>query len=381
MVSIKPVKINKRGNSFQLYYYNPYGERRRLSIGTDNLQAQRMAVRFTDWLLEGKDPELEIKKAPQKERAKAVTLKDLFPIFMVRHGKFRSKAMQINYRNSFKNICRCNKLSNAYIDSIKKGLVLDYANARIEDDKVKPATVNRELSFLKCMLSQTVEWNLLDNSPLKGLKLLPESGKRDVDLTDQQITALLKELPEPIANIAEFAIYSGIRKENILSLKIESIRFHEHEQSGEIKLIEKGDKKALKPIPPQAVAVLKRVINGGDEGFVFINPGTGTRYKCIHKTFDRVVRKLGLTVTGSKLRFHDLRHVFATRLLRAGASLDMVRYLLGHKDRSTTDRYTTVDMNYIGNALSLMPTIRGTGNKKSLASDTPRILNLTADTY
>ena len=35
---------------------------------------------------------------------------------------------------------------------------------------------------------------------------------------------------------------------------------------------------------------------------------------------------------GTKLRFHDLRHVFATWLHKAGVSLDELRFLLGHKD-------------------------------------------------
>ena len=41
--------------------------------------------------------------------------------------------------------------------------------------------------------------------------------------------------------------------------------------------------------------------------------------------------------------FHDLRHVFATWLLRTVVSLDAVRELMGHKDRSTTDHYATLN--------------------------------------
>ena len=37
--------------------------------------------------------------------------------------------------------------------------------------------------------------------------------KRDVYLTVQQAATLLDELPEPIADIVEFAIYTGFRKE------------------------------------------------------------------------------------------------------------------------------------------------------------------------
>lgn len=78
MANFKPVKIIKHGKSYQFYYYNHRGERRRLSIGQDSEHVRRIAVRFTDWLLEGKDPELELKKAQQNEEAKTISLHNFF---------------------------------------------------------------------------------------------------------------------------------------------------------------------------------------------------------------------------------------------------------------------------------------------------------------
>ena len=106
-----------------------------------------------------------------------------------------------------------------------------------------------------------------------------------------------------------------------------------------------------------------------EEGFVFINPKTGTRYHSIHKTFDKVVRRVGLTVDGTKLRFHDLRHVFATWLLNAGVSLDMLRPLMGHRDRNTTDRYATIDKIVASEALNAMPRIRANAKTDSLNNE------------
>ena len=39
------------------------------------------------------------------------------------------------------------------------------------------------------------------------------------------------------------------------------------------------------------------------------------------------------------LRFHDLRHTAATRMVDAGAPLSVVQELLGHRDIHTTRRY------------------------------------------
>ncbi len=83
---------------------------------------------------------------------------------------------------------------------------------------------------------------------------------------------MLDSLPESIANIVEFAIYTGFRKENILSLRIESIRFYELTSTGEVMLNIKGGRTELYPLGPASIDLLKRVISDKKEGFVFVNP-------------------------------------------------------------------------------------------------------------
>ena len=102
---------------------------------------------------------------------------------------------------------------------------------------------------------------------------------------------------------------------------------------------------------------------------MFINPVTKTRYISIHKSFGKVVKKLGLTVNETKFRFHDLRHVFATWLHREGVSLDTLRPLMGHRIRATTDRYTTIDRKIAGRVLNLIPRIRDFKEKEYVTGE------------
>jgi len=245
-------------------------------------------------------------------------------------------------------------------------------HTRIDQDNVTAATVNREAAFLKVMYSCAADWEIIENNPLKNLRLFPEAEKRNVDLTVEQARALLDELPDPIANIVEFAIYTGFRKDNILSLKIESVRFHNLTQTGEVELIIKGNRREIFPLGPAAVDVLRRALGSRKTGYAFTNPKTRTRYYSIHKAFDKAVRQIGLTVNGTKFRFHDLRHVFATWLHQQGVSLDILRPLMGHRDRATTDRYTTIDRIFAGKVLSVMPRIRNHEDEKASTTNLSR---------
>ncbi len=358
MANIKSVRIKEtKYGTYSLHYTNPDGCRRRLSVGKDYQHAQRLAVRFSDWLLEGKDPESEIKMNCQRETVRSVTIRNFYNTFMRRYGCLQSKNMLSSYHYCYKNICRCPKLADSILSTVTKDIMLDYMHLRMKQDGVGPATVNKEMNFVRSMLSRAIEWGILDQNPLRGFKKFREPEKRRVNITPQQVNNLLNLLPEPIENIVEFAVYSGFRKENILSLKIEQICFHDLTLTADVELIIKGGRQETFPLGHSAVEVLKRAIGKRKEGHVFINSQTGTRYVSIHKTFNRAVSKLGLTVNGTKLQFHDLRRIFCTWLLREGVSLDVIRELAGHLDRRTTDQYATIDRMEARKYLSLLPKI------------------------
>ena len=53
---------------------------------------------------------------------------------MERHGSERRPKTQMSYRNSFKNISRCPSLVNIELSAISKSIVLDYMNARKNEE-------------------------------------------------------------------------------------------------------------------------------------------------------------------------------------------------------------------------------------------------------
>ena len=63
--------------------------------------------------------------------------------------------------------------------------------------------------------------------------------------------------------------------------------------------------------------------------FVFPN-------KSVRTAFENACRRADI----KELRFHDLRHTFATRLVEQGIDLITIKELLGHHSVKVTERYT-----------------------------------------
>ncbi|MGB7293640.1 MAG: tyrosine-type recombinase/integrase [Thermodesulfobacteriota bacterium] len=82
-------------------------------------------------------------------------------------------------------------------------------------------------------------------------------------------------------------------------------------------------------------------LKSGGSGYVFLS-SQGTPYKR-HDSLNRAfARACWLSVVRS-LRFHDLRHTSATRMIEKCVSIVAVNKILGHADLKTTMRYAHPD--------------------------------------
>ena len=69
------------------------------------------------------------------------------------------------------------------------------------------------------------------------------------------------------------------------------------------------------------------------------------------KNFKKAVRDSGLN---DNIHFHILRHSFASRLIQKGASLFVVKELLGHEDIKATQIYSHLKTENLAEAVNLL---------------------------
>ncbi|MBW2605286.1 MAG: site-specific integrase [Deltaproteobacteria bacterium] len=98
----------------------------------------------------------------------------------------------------------------------------------------------------------------------------------------------------------------------------------------------KNGKYRLIPVNTPLFNELQRLHKQKTPPYVFTNPRTQKPYTTVKTAFLAACRRAGI----ENLRFHDLRHTFATRLIEAGVDIETVRDLLGHYSVTLTQRYT-----------------------------------------
>jgi integrase len=87
--------------------------------------------------------------------------------------------------------------------------------------------------------------------------------------------------------------------------------------------------------------ILGKVRIRGKSEYVFAKRD-GSPYKDIRKPFEKALREARV----GRIRFHDLRHTFASQLVMKGVDLMTVKELLGHKTIQMTMRYAHLSQDH-----------------------------------
>lgn len=314
--------IYKRGNIYWIQYAGLDGKIIRESSGSTKARdAESKLLDRRQAVKEGLQPELQkIENHMFKELA------DAYIIWAERQRCFGSKIYLIKQL--------VNKFGNLPLRRFSTMLVEQYQTERMQNGN-KPATVNRFLATLKHMFTKAVDWNMVEENTLKGIrkvKLLQENNKRLRFLSEEECNRLLDSCDSHLKPIVLTAMNTGMRKAEILNLHWDQVDL----KHGFILLdITKNGERRELPINDPLREMLQGQMRRLDAPVVFYDPKSGQPYKDIKHSFTSACRRAGI----KDFHFHDLRHTFASHMVMGGVDLATIKDLLGHKTLSMTLRY------------------------------------------
>jgi integrase len=185
-----------------------------------------------------------------------------------------------------------------------------------------PATINRQLAMLRRIGNLAYQWGWIDQPAGKRVTLLRESQERHVYLTQAQVAAIASRTKqEGTRDAIWLAATTGLRRGELLALT------PEHYRDGALWLAtSKSGRPRRVPVPTDARYICDRL-------------PLRTTAKALRTDFIQARIAAGLP----HVRFHDLRHTFASWAVAAGVDLRLLKDLMGHSTMQMTSRYAHLD--------------------------------------
>lgn len=325
-------KVRKRGDSWQIDYFDPNGKRVRQSFKKKKDAEAELAKRVS---LIAEKRYLDVKKYY------TTTLGELLE-------KYTENWQHQASFESWKATCLKRFKSHFGEETLLANIrYVDLETYRNQLRKTPThhgtvgshASVNREMSCLHRIFAKAVEWEMIERSPLDRGKtlLLNENNRRLRFLSKEEIDRLLAECTVHLKRIVECAIHTGMRRGEILSRKWSQIRngfiYPEKTKTNEARQIPINDdlEKLFKEIRREQHLTSAHVFTYGknEEKIKDYEPyrkrteviPLGRSIGSVKTAFNAALKRAGI----EDFKFHDLRHTFASQLLMRGGTLKDVQ--------------------------------------------------------
>ena len=260
--------------------------------------------------------------------------------------------------------CKLSELKSDDLQMVYNDMTKDGYNAK---------TVRHVFILINMALKKAVKLRYIDENANDFVTLPKKKRFEGKALTAEEARIIFENAKEEkLYPIVALTLCTGMRKGEVMALKWENINFRDRELHVEgnlcrvresnaggrskyvDKVLEPKSAKSIRTIPLTEKAMealliqkqrqdeIKEKYKGvyDDQGFVFTEvDGSLLCQKGFMEEYHAFLKKYGI----SDIRFHDLRHTFATLLFEEGESAKVIQELLGHSTITITmDIYTHV---------------------------------------
>lgn len=317
--------LYKRGRVWWMSF-NVNGRRvQRTTETSDRKLAEAILGKTQTKIIEGKYFDV----LEEKER----TVSEMLERYLEEHSSRKSLTDYRRNRASLKHILPY--FGDRTLAEVTPKLIAAYKAKRYEE-KSAPATLKKELGLMRAAFNLAIqEWEWCRENPFRRIKMDQVNNERVRYLSDDDFKKVLDQCPEWLKPVVMVARYTGMRRENIVTLRWDQVDLFR-----KVILLDRtknGDRLGI-PICETLMEVFKSLgkVRHLRSNTVFTG-ANGLHYSgnAVGMAFGRACKSAGI----SDFRFYDLRHTFASSLVQKGVDLYRVQRLLGHRDGRMTQRY------------------------------------------
>lgn len=219
---------------------------------------------------------------------------------------------------------------------------------RRRSDILAPSTVEVVYRIFSAILADAVADRVIAHNPAKGVKLPRKAKDPIVPPTVRQVEALLDELPDRYRALVTLAAGTGMRQGECFGLTVDRVDFLRRSINVNRQLVLVGSgppqfgppksEASTRAIPlPEvvgtALAAHLEQWTPGEKGLIF----TDAKGRSIRRNrFSEIWRPAAARAGADEMRFHDLRHFYASLLINHGESVKVAQARLGHASASET---------------------------------------------
>ena len=281
------------------------------------------------------DALMEFRKNPYTMDAANCTFEDIYEMWKKKKFCDISKSGQAGYGSAFKNSAPLHKMKMRDIRTIHMDQVMSNLTIGWQSQTLIKTLWGQLFKY-------AIEHDIVQKNYAEFVKLKDkDTGTKRTAIPPEDREKIWKAIDEGDhdAELAMIYIYTGMRANELLSVKKENVNLETRIIIGGLKTGAGIDRHI--PIHPCIMPFIERLMKT-DGDYLAMRYEKGKPYTFGYRGFlsshwNPLMKKLGMEYT-----IHYCRHTCATLLREANVAEDIRKLILGHKSGDITDRYTHV---------------------------------------